>query len=160
MDKEYLEFDNLPFKLAVIEVLMYEHKLLGEPYNGADEYFERYEADYVTASEEESIRRLKEYIERGNKFFFELKIPCSLAPGIRFLYSGEEMKVYGNINPQYLDFEKYFDWGADFDITDISEREIKQFPNLEGITFNMYHDPPKELICKLEGWGIKINHQD
>lgn len=160
VENEYLEFDHLPFKLAVIEVLMYENNLLGKPYNGADEYFERYKSDYVTVSDEESIRRLEEYIKRGNKFFTELKIPRSLAPKIRYLYVGEELNVYGNINPQYLDFDDYFDNGAAFDITDISEREIKQFPNLEGFTFNMYHDPPEELLRKLESWGIEINPQD
>lgn len=35
----YIEFDNLPFKLAVAQVLMYDLKLLGEPYSGGDEYF-------------------------------------------------------------------------------------------------------------------------
>lgn len=159
MEDEFLVFDNFPFKLAVIEVLMYELKLLGEPYNAADEFFERYKADYLTVSEEESLRRLEEYIERGTKFFTELKIPRSLAPKIRYLYVGEEINVYGNINPQWLDWEQYED-GAIFDITDISEREIKQFPNLEGFTFNMYHDPPEELLRKLENWGIEINPQD
>lgn len=159
MEDEYLVFDNLPFKLAVIEVLMYELKLLGEPYNGADEFFERYRADIDTVSDEVVIGRLEEYIERGTKYFTELKIPRSLAPKIRYLYTGEEMNVYGNINPLWLDFEE-FDDGAMFAITDISEREIKQFPNLEGIIFNMYLDPPEELLRKLEGWGIEINPQD
>lgn len=159
MESEFLVFDNLPFKLTVIEVLMYELKLLGEPYNAADEFFERYKSDYVTASEEESLRRLEEYIERGTKFFTELKIPRSLAPQIRYLYTGEEMSVYGNINPQWLDWEKYED-GAMFAITDISEREIKQFPNLEGFTFNMYLDPPEKLLRKLKSRGIEINPQD
>lgn len=159
MESEFLVFDNLPFKLTVIEVLMYELELLGEPYNAADEFFERYEEDYLTVSEEESLRRLEEYIERGTRYFTELKIPSSLAAKIRYLYTGEEMSVYGNINPQWLDWEKYED-GAMFAITDISEREIKQFPNLEGITFNMYLDPPEELLRKLESWGIEINPQD
>ncbi len=159
MESEFLVFDNFPFKLTVIQVLMYELKLLGEPYNGCDEYFERYKADYITVSEEESLKRLEEYIERGTKLFTDLKIPCSLAPKIRYLYTGEEMNVYGNINPQWLDWEKYDD-GAMFAITDISEREIKQFPNLVGFTFNMYISPPEELLRKLEGWGIEINPQD
>lgn len=159
MESEFLVFDNLPFKLTVIEVLMYELELLGEPYNGADDFFERYKADIDTVSDEVVIGRLGEYIERGTKFFEELKIPRSLAPRIRYLYTGEEMNVYGNINPLWLDFEE-FDDGAMFAITDISRREIKQFPNLDGITFNMYLDPPEELIRKLEGWGIEINPQD
>lgn len=159
MESEFLVFDNLPFKLTVIEVLMYQLKLLGEPYNAMDEFFERYAEDYLTVSEEESLSRLEEYIERGTRYFSELQIPRELAPKICYLYTGEEMSVYGNINPQWLDWEKYED-GAMFAITDISEREIKQFPNLEGITFNMYLDPPEELLRKLEDWGIEINPQD
>lgn len=138
---------------------MYRLKLLGEPYNGGDEYFERYKADYAAASEEESLRRLEEYIERGTKYFTGLKIPRSLAPKIRYLYTGEEMSVYYNINPQWLDFKEYDD-GAMFAIIDISEREIKQFPNLEGIIFNMNLDPPEKLLRKLKCWCIEINPQD
>lgn len=153
-----MAFDNLPFKLMVAEVLMYDLKLLGEPYNAIDEYFERYKADYA-ASEEISVRRLKEYIKRGTSFFTELKIPRSLAPKIHFLYTGEEMSVYANINPQWLDWTAFED-GAMFAVTDITEREIKQFPNLEGIMFNMYLKPPEELLRKLKNWNIEINPRD
>ena len=38
----------------------------------------------------------------------------------------------------------------------ISERELKQFPNLKSITFNMYHTPPDELVDQLEAMGIKV----
>ena len=154
----YIEFDNRPFKFAVAQVLMYDLKLLGEPYSGGDEYFKVYKDDYAEVSDEECIRRLKPFIERGMDFFTELKIPCSLAPKIQYLYVGEELSVYYNINPQWLDLEEYDD-GSAFDITDISEHEIKQFPNLKGITFNMYSDPPKELLQKLKEWGIEINPQ-
>lgn len=155
---KYIEFDNLPFKLAVAQVLMYDLKLLGEPYSGGDEYFEIYKNDYAEVSDEECIRRLKPFIERGINFFTELKIPSPLAPKIQYLYVGEELGVYYNINPQWLDLEEY-DGGSDFDITDISEHEIKQFPNLKGITFNMYNDPPAELLHRLEEWGIEVNPQ-
>ncbi|MCI9608982.1 MAG: hypothetical protein HFG07_01980 [Oscillibacter sp.] len=38
-----LLFDNYPFKLAVIQELMYEQSRLGKPYRkGGDQYFERY----------------------------------------------------------------------------------------------------------------------
>ena len=53
----FLVFDNLPFKLAVTQKLMYEQKLLGEKYRGGDEYFERY-SDAAEVSEEESVARL------------------------------------------------------------------------------------------------------
>ena len=155
---EYIEFDHLPFKLAAAQVLMYDLKLLGEPYSGGDEYFEVYKDDYAEVSDDECIGRLKPFIERGMKFFAELNIPRSLAPRIQYLYVGEELDIYYNINPQWLDLDEYDD-GSAFDITDISEREIKQFPNLKGITFNMHSDPPAELLRKLEEWGIEINPQ-
>lgn len=69
------------------------------------------------------------------------------------------MSVYYHMIPLWLDFEE-FDDGAAFAVTDISEREIKQFPNLEGITFNMSNDPPEELLQKLGDWGIEVNPQD
>lgn len=158
-EKEFLVFDNYPFKLAVIQLLMYELELLGSKYNGGDAYFEQYE-DLAEVSDEESINRLMPYIEKGNTYFRELKIPCPLAGKVTELYVGEELDVYFHINPQWLDFDEYFEDGKDFDIVDISEEEIKQFPNLKYITFNMYHEPPKELIEKLEGWGIEVNLQD
>lgn len=159
MESDFLEFDNLPFKLMVIEVLMYEMELLGEPYNGGDEFLNKYKADIDTISDEECIARIKPFIERGTRFFRELKIPRSLASKIRYLYTGEEMNVYYHMIPLWLDFEE-FDDGAAFAVTDISEREIRQFPNLEGITFNMSLDPPPELLRKLESWGIEVNPQD
>ncbi len=151
----FLVFDNLPFKLAVTQKLMYEQKLLGEKYRGGDEYFERY-SDAAEVSEEESVARLKPYLQRGNQFFQSLSIPVSLAGHITELYVGEELDVYYQINPQWLDFEEYFDDGADFDIVAISERELKQFPNLRSITFNMYHTPPEALVKRLEGWGLNV----
>lgn len=156
---EFLIFDNYPFKLAVIQLLMYELELLGSKYNGGDAYFEQYE-DFAEVSEEESIKRLEPYIEKGNQYFKELKIPCSFADKVTELYVGEEIDVYYQINPQGLDFDEYFEDGKDFDIVDISEKEIKQFPNLKSITFNMYHEPPEQLIEKLKSWGIEVNPQD
>jgi hypothetical protein len=47
-----------------------------------------------------------------------------------------------------------------FDVTDISEAEIKQFPNLKSIVFNMYHDAPAALIGKLHGWGIETEAEE
>lgn len=152
---EFLVFDNFPFKLAVIQQLMYEFGLLGDKYYGGDHYFETY-GDVSLVSEKVSVSRLKPFIEQGNQFFQALNIPRSLADRVTELYVGEELDVYYQINPQWLDFEDYYDDGADFDIVAISERELKQFPNLKSITFNMYHTPPDELVDQLEAMGIKV----
>lgn len=68
--------------------------------------------------------------------------------------------MYYQINPQWMDFDEYFEDGKDFDITDISERELRQFPNLTSITFNMYHAPSGELVEKLRSWGIEVRTSD
>ena len=158
-EEEYLTFDHEPFKLAVMQVLMYDLELLGDKYTGGDDYFARYE-DAAEVSEEESIKRLEPYIEQGRRFFREFPVPRSLAEKVTRLYTGEENDVYYQINPQWGDFDEYFEDGRDFDITDISEREIRQFPNLKAIVFNMYHEPPEELVRKLESWGIEVNVED
>ena len=99
---------------------------------------------------------IQQLIEQGNHFFESLNIPRALADKVTKLYVGEELDVYYHINPQWLDFEEYFDDGADFDILAISERELKQFPNLKSIVFNMYHTPPDALISQLEESGIEV----
>lgn len=152
----FLIFDNYPFKLAVIQQLMYESELLGNKYDGGDQYFETY-GDVSNVSQRVSIDRLIPYIEQGNHFFESLNIPRSLADKVTELYVGEELDVYYHINPQWLDFEDYFDDGADFDIVAISDRELKQFPNLRSIVFNMYHTPPDELVDHLEELGIEVD---
>ena len=93
VEEEYLEFDNFPFKLAVIQELMYEQKLLGEPYRGGDEFMERYAGDLETVSEEMSIQRLLPHIAEAEAYFQELKVPASLADRVEKLYVGEELDI-------------------------------------------------------------------
>lgn len=150
----YLEFDSFPFKLAVAQELMYEQKLLGEPYRGGDEFMERYAADLETVSEEEAIRRLLPHIEEAEAHFRALQIPAVLAERVRKLYAGEELDIYYQINPQWGDFDQYFENGKAFDITGITERELAQFPNLKEFFFNMYDDPPEALLQQLHQRGI------
>lgn len=158
--QDFLVFDHEPFKLAVMQRLMYDLELLGDKYDGGDRYFARY-PDAAEASEAESIKRLEPCIEEGMRFFREFPVPRSLAEQVTCLYVGEENEIYYQINPQQsLDFDEYFEDGKDFDITDISEKELRQFPNLEAITFNMYHEPPEALVRKLESWGIEVTVQD
>lgn len=156
LEEGFLAFDNFQFKLAVVQVLMYEKGLLGTPYNGGDQYFDEY-ADVADVTDEIAIERLKPYIEKGTHFFEELQIPCSFANEVTEIYVGEELDVYYHINPQWIDYDDFFEDGKDFDIVDISEAEIRQFPKLKSITFNMFHEPPMELVEKLQKWDIEVN---
>ncbi len=154
MEKAYLEFKHLPFKLAVIQVLMYDKKRILPEYLGGDLFFEQ-NPDFEELPEPQAIARLEQHIQEALAYFQALKIPASLAKEISFLYSGDELDVYYHINPQWLDYDAYFDDGRLFDITDISESEIRQFPNLKAMQFNMIHAAPAALIQKLHQWGIE-----
>lgn len=115
-------------------------------------------ATWRPVSEETALQRLLPHIEEAEAYFRALKIPASLAGQIKSLYVGEELDIYYQINPQWGDFDCFEDGDA-FDIKDISEREIRQFPNLkEALFFNMYHDPPEALLQKLEGWGYAVKY--
>ena len=91
-DGAFLVFDNYPFKLAVIQQLMYESELLGDKYCGGDQYFETY-GDVSNVAERVSLKRLTPYIEQGNHFFESLNIPCTLADKVTKLYVGEELGI-------------------------------------------------------------------
>lgn len=62
-----------------------------------------------------------------------------------------------HINPQWLDYDEYFEDGKGFVLTDISEEKIRQFSSLESITFNLYHNPNEQVVKKIESLGIKVN---
>ena len=149
----YLEFDSFPFKLAVTQVLMYDLRLLGEPYRGGDAFMEKYADDLETVPEEEAVRRLLPHVKEAEAYFKALQIPASLADRVEKLYVGEELDIYYQINPQWGDFACFEDGDA-FDIKEITEKEIGQFPRLKEFLFNMYHDPPEALLRQLRRRGI------
>lgn len=64
--------------------------------------------------------------------------------------------MYYDINPQYLDYDDYFENGKMFLIEDVSEEELSQFPNLKSFRFNMYDEPSIELKNKLEAHGYDV----
>lgn len=104
--------------------------------------------------EKEAFSGLQPYIEQGHAFFRGLHIPCSFANKVTALYMKEELKECFQIKPQWLDFDKCFEDGKDFAITDISG-EIRQFPNLRPMIFHMYHKPLEGLVKKLRRLGLR-----
>ena len=156
--QEFLVFDNYPFKLAVIQILMYDLKLV-EKFHGGDDYFEKYK-DVSNVSDEEAVKRLVPFIERADEFFREIKIPQELSKYIKGdILISENDEIYYQINPQFLDYDEYFSM-EEFFIKDISEREISQFPHIKSITFNMGTEIPQSLAEKLRGLGIEVNTED
>lgn len=155
----FIRFDNLTFKLAVIQELMYEQKLLSSIGEFGDQFFEKY-PDYASVDESEEIKRLEAWSKDILSRYEELKIPAGLAPNVKKIYVGEENSVYYNVNPQWQDYDDHFENGKMFMITDVSEEEMKQFPNLKTFIFNMYDAPSPELVAKLKKHGCEVEAND
>jgi hypothetical protein len=118
--EDVLHFDNLNFKLAIIQVLMYDLKLLNpafDIYDFADHYKEE---DIDTDSDN--------VIEPAMNFFKNLQIPKRLAPYVETIYMDGGNDVYMNIIPQWDGEDE------SFDLNEITLIELQQFPNLKEAT--------------------------
>lgn len=119
-EETVLHFDNLNFKLAVIEVLMYEMELLKPAFNIFDFAHEYTEEEIDTES--------TEIIQPALAFFNALQIPASFAPYVESIYMDGGNEIYMNIIPQWD--------GEDgcFDLNEVTLEELKQFPKLKQAT--------------------------
>lgn len=118
--EDVLHFDNLNFKLAIIQVLMYDLKLLKpefDIYDFADHYKEE---DIDTDSDN--------VIEPAMNFFKNLQVPKRLAPYVETIYMDGGNDVYMNIIPQWDGEDE------SFDLNEITLTELQQFPNLKEAT--------------------------
>ena len=142
LEEPILEFDNFNFKLCIIQELMYEKNVLSPEFD-VYEFSEEYEKRKINI-DEEGYGPIQEVID----WFKKLEIPCSLASYIKEIEMDGGNDIYSQIIPFWDGEDDYFD------VNDISEREIKQFPNLKKMTIF----PSKDnsiLIDKLKNWGIE-----
>ena len=120
-----LSFDNFNFKLAVVQELMYNKKLI-EPkfdvYDFAKDYVKR-EIDV----EDEGYKPIREV----KKWFEELPINASLAENIEELYLDGGNDIYLQIIPLWDGEDSYYEIKA------ISREELSQFSKLERVTTAM-----------------------
>lgn len=118
--EDLLHFDNLNFKLAIVQTLMYDLKLL-EP------SFDIY--DFANQCKDEEIdTESYTIIEPALNYFRNLPIPKRFAPQVETIYMDGGNEVYMNIIPQWD--------GEDgcFDLNEITLSELEQFPNLKQAT--------------------------
>ena len=132
-NEDFLHFYNINFKLAIIQVLMYELELL-QP------YFDIY--DFANQHKEEVIDTDSyTIIEPAINFFKELPIPKKFAPHVEMIYMDGGNDVYMNIIPQWD--------GEDncFDLNEITLSELQQFPNFRKATIlSSNFDKVKEVF--------------
>ena len=128
-----LQFENLNFKLAVIQVLMYDLNLLKpcfDIYDFADEHKElEINTDSYTV------------IEPALNFFIKLSIPREFAQYVEKIDMDGGNEVYMNISPQWDGEDECFD------LNNITSSEIRQFPNLKEATImSSNFDKVKEIF--------------
>lgn len=143
IDEPVLAFASFNFKLAVIQQLMYEKKLLKpefDIYEFAKEYTRR-EIDV----DDEGYEPIKE----AKKWFKDYPIPKSLAEEVTELEMDGGDDVYMQIVPLWD--------GEDdvFDINKLTEEEVRQFPNLRHVT--LMSSKPKNVVAVLEKCNVEVD---
>ena len=141
-DEELLHFDNINFKLTIIQVLMYDLRVLKpyfDIYDFADEF-----------SELEIDTESMEIIQPALDYMINLPIPKKYAEQVQEIYMDGGNEIYLNLIPQWD--------GEDdgFDLNEVSLKELQQFPNLKQATIissNFEH--VKEIFDK-QGVQVKV----
>ena len=141
IDGESLVFDNFNFKLAIIQVLMYDKELL-QPKFDVYEFAKEYTGRKINIDKEgyEAIPEVKKYFE-------DLQIDKKFAFEVDALYIDGGNEIYGQLIPFWDGEDDYYD------VKNLSENELKQFPNLKTLdgTANFF----EEVGDILEKNGIK-----
>ena len=144
IEEPILKFDNFNFKLCIIQELMYNKNVLLPKFDAYD-FAEEYDKRKIDI-EEEGYEPIKEIVD----WFKKIEIPISLAAHIEEIIMDGGNEIYTQIIPFWDGEDDYFD------IKEITEDEIKQFPNLKKITL-LPSENNKGIIKKLESYGIKAD---
>ena len=141
-DEELLHFDNINFKLTIIQVLMYDLEVLKPVFNIFDFAEESSELNIDTES--------MEIIQPTLEYMMNLPIPKKYAEQVQEIYMDGGNEIYLNLIPQWD--------GEDdgFDLNEVSLKELQQFPNLKQATIissNFEH--VKETFDK-QGVQVKV----
>ena len=141
-DEEVLRFDNINFKLAIIQVLMYDLEVLKPVFNIFDYSEETSELNIDTES--------MEIIQPALDYMINLTIPKKYAEQVQEIDMDGGNEIYMNLIPQWD--------GEDdsFDLNEVSLKELQQFPNLKQATIisgNFEH--VKETFDK-QGVQVKV----
>lgn len=135
-----LRFDNFNFKLAIMQVLMYEKKLL-KPTFDVYEFAEKFTKRKIELMNEGYDEPIKEVLE----WFENYQIPASLADEVEEIYMDGGNDIYLQIMPNW-DGEDDF-----YDVNQLSLEEVSQFKNLKNMTLmSSKLDDIKENLKELD----------
>jgi hypothetical protein len=142
IDGKPVQFKDLNFKLAVIQVLMYEKKLI-QPDFDIFEFAKRYKARAIDVDSEGY-----DIIPEALHYFEQLQIDERLAPEVDELTQDGGNDIYMNIIPFWS--------GSTDDFNIQSFEDVDQFPNLKTII--LFYDPRLEQIQEdMKKKGIEVD---
>jgi hypothetical protein len=141
-----LMFTDLNFKLAVIQVLMYEKEILTPKFNAWD-FAKNYTKRKIDIEEEGY-----EPIEEIRQYFMDLKIDKKYAAEIIEFDLDGGNEIYGQIWVFWDGEDEYYD------VESLTLEELAQFPNLETVTgsadfFCNVHDVLEEYGVDISAFG-------
>ena len=141
-DEELLHFDNINFKLTIIQVLMYDLRVLKpyfDIYDFADEF-----------SELEIDTESMEIIQPALDYMINLPIPKKYAEQVQEIDMDGGNEIYMNLIPQWD--------GEDdsFDLNEVSLKELQQFSNLKKATIMTSNFEQVEDIFKSQGIKVEL----
>ena len=141
-DEEVLHFDNLNFKLAIIQVLMYDLEVLKPVFNIFDFAEEASELNIDTES--------MEIIQPALDYMINLPIPKKYAEQVQEIDMDGGNEIYMNLIPQWD--------GEDdsFDLNEVSLKELQQFPNLKKATIMTSNFEQVKDIFKSQGIKVEL----
>ena len=141
-DEELLSFENINFKLTIIQVLMYDLLVL-KPYFDIYDFAEEF-------SEEEIDTESMEIIQPALDYMINLPIPKKYAEQVQEIYMDGGNEIYLNLIPQWD--------GEDdsFDLNEVSRKELQQFPNLKQATIISSNFEHVKETFDMQGVQVKV----
>ena len=141
-DEELLHFDNINFKLTIIQVLMYDLRVL-KPYFDIHDFADEF-------SELEIDTESMEIIQPALDYMINLPIPKKYAEQVQEIYMDGGNEIYLNLIPQWD--------GEDdgFDLNEVSLKELQQFPNLKQATIISSNFEHVKETFDMQGVQVKV----
>ena len=141
-DEEVLHFENINFKLAIIQVLMYDLEVLKPVFNIFDFAEESSELNIDTES--------MEIIQPALEYMMNLPIPKKYAEQVQEIDMDGGNEIYMNLIPQWD--------GEDdgFDLNEVSLKELQQFPNLKQATIISSNFEHVKETFDMQGVQVKV----
>ena len=141
-DEELLHFDNINFKLTIIQVLMYDLEVLKPVFNIFDFAEEASELNIDTES--------MEIIQPALDYMINLPIPKKYAEQVQEIDMDGGNEIYMNLIPQWD--------GEDdsFDLNEVSLKELQQFPNLKQATIISSNFEHVKKMFDKQGVQVKV----